>query len=626
MNEKIFIKIVLDGKPLCSKPLLIYDNLTSIREKLKERTKAKYIFLDKDKNDIDIQDENDCIIEDIVNNNIINIKSISVNVNVFSKCENKNICSINCSKKCILNEVRNLIKNEIQFNFFFLDSDENFVEINDEKDINLESIMKNDSVKIQNINSSCDSPPALLSLDTLNESNKQKFKSNIIKNKEVDFSKYEIQEKRHGGTLTIFKYPYNKVNIKGKSIYEYYYNNDLFDNDDYENAYVLLFCGKTGDGKTTAINAFFNIIKGIKLKDNYRFILINEPNKLKGQAESQTEGIHLYYLKDINNNPIIIIDSQGFGDTGGKSKDDMIKDAFKNVFSNLISHINIVCFIVKSTDIRIDINIKYIFSSVTSLFSKEITENFFFLSTFANRDTLYEGPGFINSIKTDEELKKLLNRMDKKWWYAFDSKCILDNDSDELTKYSFSQLTELYEVKIKKSKPKIVKDCVKVLENRYELKTQIEILKNNYEKLILQEKNLKIKENEINETCNTINELENKIYKFEKELKDDLNIKEMDKKLKELNQELYERINELDNCFEDQIQIVLDDDDQYNTICTFCKKNCHEPCDCLFNKSFERCKCFNWATSNKKRCNKCGCLKKNVHQNTKKNMLKRLLE
>ena len=27
--------------------------------------------------------------------------------------------------------------------------------------------------------------------------------------------------------------------------------------------------------------------------------------------------------------------------------------------------------------------------------------------------------------------------MDEKWWFAFDSKCILDNDEDELTKYSF---------------------------------------------------------------------------------------------------------------------------------------------------------------------------------------------
>ncbi len=55
----------------------------------------------------------------------------------------------------------------------------------------------------------------------------------------------------------------------------------------------MLFYGKTEDGKTTAINAFFNIVKGVQLEDNYRFILIIEPKK-KEQAESKTDDLHLY--------------------------------------------------------------------------------------------------------------------------------------------------------------------------------------------------------------------------------------------------------------------------------------------------------------------------------------------
>ena len=49
-------------------------------------------------------------------------------------------------------------------------------------------------------------------------------------------------------------------------------------------AYILLFVGKTGDGKSTAINSFFNKIKGIKIEDKYRFILIEEKEKEKGEA------------------------------------------------------------------------------------------------------------------------------------------------------------------------------------------------------------------------------------------------------------------------------------------------------------------------------------------------------
>ena len=72
---------------------------------------------------------------------------------------------------------------------------------------------------------------------------------------------------------------------------------------------IVLICGKIGEGKTTAINAFFNIIKGITLEDNYRFILIHEP---KGKKESENDGVHLYYVKDYNNKQLVIIDSHGY--------------------------------------------------------------------------------------------------------------------------------------------------------------------------------------------------------------------------------------------------------------------------------------------------------------------------
>ena len=126
--------------------------------------------------------------------------------------------------------------------------------------------------------------------------------------------------------------------------------------------------GKTGDGKSTAINSFFNIIKGIKIEDKYRFILIEE----KGQAESQTDGVHLYYLRDYNNHLITILYSQGYGDTRGISYDEKIKEVFRYVFCSVINHINTVAFIAKATNNRIDILTKYIFSSVTSLFAGDV--------------------------------------------------------------------------------------------------------------------------------------------------------------------------------------------------------------------------------------------------------------
>jgi hypothetical protein len=66
-------------------------------------------------------------------------------------------------------------------------------------------------------------------------------------------------------------------------------------------------------------------------------------------------------------------------------------------------------FIEKSKTNRIDTLTKYIFSSVTSLFSDDITENFIVLATFANKETTKKS-AFTESIKTDADfliLKKI---------------------------------------------------------------------------------------------------------------------------------------------------------------------------------------------------------------------------
>ena len=196
-----------------------------------------------------------------------------------------------------------------------------------------------------------------------NLDNFSKQKDNTI---EFERNKYELLKIEDN--LKIYKYS-NKERILYKNlINQYFYDYDNFDESNYKNAKILLFIGKTGDGKTTVINALFNIIKDIKIDDKYRFILIKEEEKEKKQAESQTDGLHLYYIKDINNNPIIIIDTQGFGDTRGKNYDDLIYKAFEDIISNLIIHINRIFFIGKSNESRLIILIKYIFSFVKVFF------------------------------------------------------------------------------------------------------------------------------------------------------------------------------------------------------------------------------------------------------------------
>ena len=106
----------------------------------------------------------------------------------------------------------------------------------------------------------------------------------------------------------------------------------------------------------------------------------------------------------------------------------------------------------KSTFYRVFILTKYIFNYISSLFFKDIAENFIILSTFANRDTIKQFPAFIDWMKKYEDFLNIQTRgEDDKWWFSFDCKCVLDKEEEEdrLTKYSFSQLNKLYEEKIK---------------------------------------------------------------------------------------------------------------------------------------------------------------------------------
>ena len=429
-----------------SKPFQTEDILLSIREKIKERFDFSFQFIDHENNPVDPNDEKTLTAEDILDGQIIRLKSTEDTTSNSNKMlfnilvNNQKICSKSLEKEMYLSKCRELINKEIKRNFIFLNKDGNKIEKEDEKDFIIEDILNNGEIKLKE--------------DIIDSSNP----ISIPPKKTIDFSKYEVLEKEDN--LTKYKYSNKERQSKHEFVYQYFY--DEFNINDYDNAYVILFCGILGVGKSMAINAFFNIIKGIKLADNYRFILINEPPK----RYNLTDGVHIYYLKDYNNKPVILIDSQGFDDTRGQKYDEMIIESFRYVFSNIIKHINTVCFISNSYNNRLDIYSRIIFRNVASLFSDDITENFIILANCASINTIKNGPAFIESIQIDADFLNIQKRgNDEKWWFAFDSRCILDNDEDnedKLAKYSFSQLNEFFEEKVKKLRPKTIKKCAEI--------------------------------------------------------------------------------------------------------------------------------------------------------------------
>ena len=98
--------------------------------------------------------------------------------------------------------------------------------------------------------------------------------------------------------------------------------------------------GETGTGKTTLLNCYLNYLLGIELTDKFRYKIIHEDKtKFGGQHKSQTSKVTTYNIRRPTGNPIIIVDTPGFGVTGEIDVDmktvSLIKDCFTKEISSI---------------------------------------------------------------------------------------------------------------------------------------------------------------------------------------------------------------------------------------------------------------------------------------------------
>ncbi|XP_059827171.1 uncharacterized protein LOC132394780 [Hypanus sabinus] len=152
---------------------------------------------------------------------------------------------------------------------------------------------------------------------------------------------------------------------------------------------TIVLLGATGAGKTTLINGMINYILGVEWEDNSRYMLIHEETG-KSQAESQTSSITAYQIHHHVGFKIdyslTVIDTPGFGDTRGISRDQLITENIREFFSSSkgVHQIDAVCFVVQASLARLTDTQKYIFDSILSIFGKDITDNIQILVTFAD--------------------------------------------------------------------------------------------------------------------------------------------------------------------------------------------------------------------------------------------------
>jgi energy-coupling factor transporter ATP-binding protein EcfA2 len=364
-------------------------------------------------------------------------------------------------KDLLLEKIREEIYNEIKSDFLFLLPDGFIINKEEEKLFSLEVILNENKLYIntEDIIIKINENKNKQSSKTTNANNEQTngsenfTKNNENKNKDNNADN-DNENNNNNKNQFIFK-KRNKIEKNGKNdendkgslnkliqscqkldnigdLEIYLYPKINFTSKEKKNSIILMVVGQTGSGKTTLLNAFLNFLLGVEYEDNFRFKLIHEDFGIS-MAESQTKDVTVYNIRPLNKDfPLItVIDTPGFGDTGGIEKDKLIADKIAEKFHSEISHINAICFVAQSTNSKLTINQKYIFNSIMDLFSDEIKENFIAMLTFCN--IIDENPVILEPLKKkgsgfDLVLPAIENTQ---WYFLFDNLAVFKSKENK---------------------------------------------------------------------------------------------------------------------------------------------------------------------------------------------------
>ena len=319
-------------------------------------------------------------------------------INIKFVLDGKPLCAKKFDNQLKLSDLRNKL-NKINENMFFIFKDGFKIEKEEEAEYIISDILDNDKIFLNSL----DSDTQTINYEINNDTEK------------LDQLKQNSKRLDNMGNLEI--YLYNKIQ---------------FSKQEKEKAINLMVVGQTGSGKTTFLNAFLNYLLGVRFEDNFRFKLIHEDFNSK-KYDSTTRDVFSYDIRPlIGKIPLItVIDTPGFGDTGGIEKDKKIPDKISKKFKNDISHLNAICFVVQSTNAKLTLNQRYIFNSIMDLFGEDIKENFVAMLTFCN--IIDDNPVVLEPLKAKGSgFDIVLPAIEKtQWYFLFDNLAVFKSKENE---------------------------------------------------------------------------------------------------------------------------------------------------------------------------------------------------
>ena len=293
-----------------------------------------------------------------------------------------------------LNEIRNSLSDDIKTDFTFLNKGSQQIEKDEEEDYKLKMIIKKQTNQLFLSDNK--------SISNIIEANKDKILEPIEGSKLLFIKKSENDNEERESTneeLKIFKYP-----------------QIFFSPSEAEKAFTFLVIGETGNGKTTIINSFLNVVMGITIDTDFRYVIVEEDDN--SQIHSKTKDVNIYNIKGKDGSLFQIIDTPGYNDTQGMPQDKIISQKIFEAFQTQLTSINAICFVVKSDAFRLSPTQKYIFHSILDLFGDDVKENFIAMLTFCDGGNSL----VINTLKNKESIySKIIPHVKNPWYYKFNN-------------------------------------------------------------------------------------------------------------------------------------------------------------------------------------------------------------